>query len=76
MQWLVDNWLLVLLGGGMFAMHLFGHGGHGGSKTKGNEGHGGHGGGCCGGSSHKTTDTKADQPVPDAHPRHKESADV
>lgn len=30
MQWVIDNWLLVLLGGGMLAMHLFGHGhGHG-----------------------------------------------
>ena len=38
MQWIVDNWLILLLGGGMVAMHLFGHGhgGHGG-------GHGGHG---------------------------------
>lgn len=34
MQWLIDNWFLVLLLGGMGAMHLFGHG-HG--------GHGGHG---------------------------------
>lgn len=34
MQWLLDNWILVLLGGGMVAMHLFGHGhgGHGGKK--------------------------------------------
>ena len=29
MQWLLDNWIWVLLGGGMVAMHLFGHGGHG-----------------------------------------------
>ena len=35
MQWLADNWFLVLFGGGMIAMNLFGHG-HGG-------GHGGHG---------------------------------
>jgi hypothetical protein len=40
MQWIFDNWILILLGGGMLAMHLFGHKGHG-SK--------GHGGGCCGG---------------------------
>jgi hypothetical protein len=34
MQWLLDNWILVLFGGGMIAMHLFGHGhgGHGGKK--------------------------------------------
>lgn len=30
MQWLLDNWIWVLLGGGMIAMHLFGHGSHGG----------------------------------------------
>ncbi len=29
MQWLLDNWIWVLLGGGMIAMHVFGHGGHG-----------------------------------------------
>lgn len=34
MQWLAENWFLVLFGGGMIAIHLFGHG------------HGGHGG-CC-----------------------------
>jgi hypothetical protein len=30
MQWLLDNWIIVLLVGGMIGMHLFGHGGHGG----------------------------------------------
>ena len=30
MQWLLDNWFLALLIGGMIGMHLFGHGGHGG----------------------------------------------
>ena len=36
MQWILDNWLILLLGGGMVAMHLFGHGhgGHGKSKGK------------------------------------------
>jgi hypothetical protein len=37
MQWITDNWLILLFGGGMIAMHLFGHGGHGGHgkhKTK------------------------------------------
>ena len=34
MQWIIDNWLVLLLGGGMIAMHLFGHG---------RGGHGGHG---------------------------------
>ena len=41
MQWILDNWLLLLLGGGMVAMHLFGHG-HGG-HGHGGHGHGGHG---------------------------------
>ncbi len=31
MEWLSQNWVLVLLFGGMAAMHLFGHG-HGGHK--------------------------------------------
>jgi hypothetical protein len=26
MQWLLDNWIVVLFGGGMIAMHLFGRG--------------------------------------------------
>jgi len=26
MQWITENWLLLLFGGGMLAMHLFGHG--------------------------------------------------
>ncbi len=34
MQWIAENWVLLLVAGGMIAMHLFGHG-HG--------GHGGHG---------------------------------
>ena len=30
MEWLIENWVLVLVIGGMAAMHLFGngHGGH------------------------------------------------
>lgn len=71
MQWLVDNWILVLLGGGMIAMHLFGHGrhgGHGGGKAK--------GGGSCGGAAHKTADAKADRPDPDADLHPKESDNV
>jgi hypothetical protein len=34
MQWILDNWLLILLVGGMGAMHLFGHG-HGKGRKKG-----------------------------------------
>lgn len=26
MQWVLGNWALLLAGGGMVAMHLFGHG--------------------------------------------------
>ena len=35
MQWVLDNWVWLLLGGGMIAMHLFGHGGHGGRGSHG-----------------------------------------
>lgn len=31
MEWLSENWVLVIVFGGMAAMHLFGHG-HGGHK--------------------------------------------
>ena len=31
MEWLSENWVLVLVFGGMSAMHLFGHG-HGGHE--------------------------------------------
>lgn len=31
MEWLMENWVLALVFGGMAAMHLFGHG-HGGHK--------------------------------------------
>ena len=41
MEWVLDNWFLLLFGGGMIAMHMFGHG-HGGHG-------GGGGGGGCGG---------------------------
>lgn len=30
MEWLSENWVFLLVVGGMVAMHLFGHGGHGG----------------------------------------------
>lgn len=34
MDWLIENWVLVALIGGMGAMHLFGHGhGHGGHRN-------------------------------------------
>ena len=55
MQWIFDNWLLVLLIGGFVAMHLF-HG-HGHGRGNGN-GHGSHDAGPDGGSDkdqHKDT---------------------
>lgn len=48
MAWLAENWLLVLLLGGMVAMHMFGHG------------HGGHGGHKKGGHNHGPTDARHD----------------
>ncbi len=36
MQWIIENWILLLVGGGLVAMHMFGHG-HGhkvGPKSK------------------------------------------
>lgn len=60
MQWLAENWLLLLLGGGMIAMHLFGHGrGHGGC------GHGGHG---RGGKSRKPVGDEAGKTGPTEEP--------
>jgi hypothetical protein len=32
MTWVTENWLILLLVGGMIGMHLFGHGGHGKKK--------------------------------------------
>ncbi len=38
MQWMIENWLLLLVGGGMLAMHLFGHGhGHGHGHRRGHK---------------------------------------
>ena len=39
MEWFAQNWVWVLFGVAMIAMHMFGHGGRGGHG-----GHGGHGG--------------------------------
>lgn len=35
MEWLVENWFLVLIGILFVGMHLFGHGHHGGHGTQG-----------------------------------------
>ena len=44
MQWALDNWLLLLVVGGMIAMHLGhgGHGGHGGKKNHDGDGENDH----------------------------------
>ena len=39
MEWFSQNWIWILFGVAMIAMHMFGHGGHGSHG-----GHGGHGG--------------------------------
>jgi len=36
LEWLIENWVWVLIGIAFVSMHMFGHGGHG--------GHGNHGG--------------------------------
>jgi hypothetical protein len=46
MEWINENWLWLLLGGGMVAMHLFGHRGHA--------------GGCCGGMASKSDGAQGD----------------
>jgi YHS domain-containing protein len=46
MEWLAENWILILLGGTMVAMHLFGHG-HGSGHKKGQADT--RAAGCCGG---------------------------
>jgi hypothetical protein len=56
MQWLIDNWLLLALGGGMVAFHLVGHGKHGRHGASA----GGGGGGCCGGGGKQEASAKAD----------------
>jgi hypothetical protein len=53
MEWLLDNWIIVALFGGMAAMHLVGHrrgGGHG----------------CCGGGGHDRAEAGSDKKKPDA----------
>ncbi len=34
MQWIIENWILLLVGGGLVAMHLFSHGHKGKHKKK------------------------------------------
>lgn len=52
MNWIFDNWLVILLGVGFIAFHLFGHSGHGGHR---------------GGHKH-SSDTKPIPPPLDATP--------
>ena len=37
MEWLSENWVFLLVAGAMVAMHLFGHGGHGGHRRSDSE---------------------------------------
>ncbi|MGV8893193.1 MAG: hypothetical protein ACOH2K_09700 [Burkholderiaceae bacterium] len=55
MTWLAENWIWVLFGVAFVAMHLFGHGGHG----------GGHG--SCGGG-HGTPKKLPTEPTEGSHP--------
>jgi len=32
MEWLSENWVFLVVAAAMMAMHLFGHGGHGGGR--------------------------------------------
>ena len=34
MEWISQNWVWVLFAVGMIAMHMFGHGGHGGEENE------------------------------------------
>ncbi|VAW17386.1 hypothetical protein MNBD_ALPHA09-1715 [hydrothermal vent metagenome] len=54
MQWVLDNWIWLVFGGGMAAMHLVGHGkrgGHGSGQEKSQS--------CCG---HREKETDAPAP--------------
>ncbi len=37
MAWLADNWVWLIFGGGMVAMHMFGHGSHGSREKDGSQ---------------------------------------
>lgn len=60
MEWLIENWLIVALIGGMGAMHLFGHRhhAHGASKNAA-DGDTAPSGGCCGGHDKPKAETPA-----------------
>jgi hypothetical protein len=68
MQWVLDNWLLVLLVGGMIAMHLGhgkhgGKGGHGAGEARGHDADKGAGQGTCNNTGHKCCGGHKKQPV-------------
>jgi hypothetical protein len=62
MQWLADNWIWLVVIGGMVGMHMFGHG-------HGAHGKGG-GGGCCGGGTDKAKEPGAANREPGAASGH------
>lgn len=80
MQWILNNWLILALVGGMLFMHFSGHG-CGGHSGHGRGGHGhGHGGGSgggggCGGKKHDAADGHGPaDPVPPPLPEEKTGA--
>lgn len=34
MEWIQNNWIWIVAGGGLIAMHMFGHGGHRGPNKR------------------------------------------
>lgn len=42
MEWFSENWIWVVVAIAMVAMHLFGHGGHGGQRRDGEDKGAGH----------------------------------
>ena len=34
MEWIQNNWIFILVGIAFIAMHMFGHGGHGGHRKR------------------------------------------
>lgn len=67
MQWIVENWLILGVGGAMVAMHLFGHG-HGHGRK-----HGRKGGAA---AAPLAPPINADGPAPETAARAKENSNV
>ena len=66
MQWILENWVLILLFGGFIGVHFFmhgrgGHGGHGRNKNSDTQGHS-H-------DEHSAPPSDDEQPATDKKPR-------